>query len=92
MLSIYCYNVAMKYGFKYSLNVKDYSKNAAKNFSITRLIIYTLFSLFLTIMLLITSIQYKYEGKALFFTGIAFVLIFGYTILNIKALIIKLKK
>lgn len=77
---------------KQKLNIKDYSKNAAKNFSYRRLIIYTILSLTLTILLAISAIQSKYEGKALFFVFIAFIMIAGYTILNIIALINKTKE
>ena len=81
----------MRYGFKYRLNIKDYTKNAAKNFSLTKLIIFVALSLTLTIMLFVTSLQYDYQGVALLFTGLAFILILGYTILNISALIKKIK-
>ena len=37
-----------------SLNIKDYTKNAARYFSYTRLIIYTVLSLVLTIALIIS--------------------------------------
>ena len=82
----------MKYGFKRSLDIQGYPENAAKNFSITRIIIYTMFSLLLTVALFITSIQSNYEGTALLFTSAAFVLILGFTFLNIKALILKIKE
>ena len=82
----------MKYGFKRRLDVKGYPENAARNFSFTRIIIYTAFSLILTIALLITTVQSNYQGTALLFTAIAFVLILGFTILNIKALILKYKE
>lgn len=81
----------MRYGFKHRLNVADYSKNAAKNFSFYKLLTITLISIVLTIMLLVTSLQYNYQGKALLFVGIAFMLIFGYSILNIQALLIKIR-
>lgn len=77
---------------KYPLNIKGYPKNAAKNFSLTKLIVYTAISLLLTIMLLVTTIQYDYAGTALLFTSIAFFLIAGYTVLNVLAIIEKLKK
>lgn len=82
----------MKYGFRRNLDIKGYPQNAAKNFSFTRILIYTAFSLILTIALFITTLQSNYQGTALLFTGIAFVLIVGFTILNIKALIIKVKE
>lgn len=91
MNTIYCYNVPMRAGFKYSLNIKDYPENAAKNFSMTRLITFTVVSIVLTIMLLVSIIQNGYQGKALVFTGLAFLCILGYSILNILALIIKTK-
>lgn len=81
----------MKYGYRRNLDIKGYPENAAKNFSFTRIIIYTAFSLILTMALLITTIQSNYEGTALLFTAIAFALILGFTILNIKALILKYK-
>ncbi|GEM_PF-5118432 len=73
------------------LNIKDYTKNAAKNFSMTRLIIYTAFSLLLTVLLLVTTIQYGYTGKALMFTLIALLAIAAYTVLNVIALITKIR-
>ena len=82
----------MKYGFKRRLDVKGYPENAARNFSFTRIIIYTAFSLILTIALLITTVQSNYQGTALLFTAIAFALILGFTIFNIKALILKYKE
>lgn len=80
------------YMIKHPLNIKGYPKNAAKNFSLTKLIVYTAISLLLTIMLLVTTIQYDYAGTALLFTSIAFFLIAGYTVLNVLAIIEKLKK
>lgn len=77
---------------KYRLNVSGYVDNAAKKFSTLRLTIYTVISLILTILLGISCVKEKYEGIALLFTSIALVLIAGYTILNIKALIKKLGK
>lgn len=77
---------------KYPLNIKGYPKNAAKNFSLTKLIIFTAFSLLLTIMLAVTTYQYDYAGTALLFTSIAFFLIAGFTVLNVLAIIYKLKK
>lgn len=74
---------------KQSLNIANYSKNAAKNFSYTRLVIYTIISMLLTVSLVITMIQYKYEGKAFLFNAVALVMIVGYLFLNIKAIIIK---
>lgn len=82
----------MRYGFKRRLDIAGYAENAAKNFSLTRIIVFTLLSLVLTILLLVTSIQAQYEGTAMLFTGLVFFAILGYTILNIKALIIKIKK
>ena len=76
---------------KKSLNIKDYSKNAAKNFTYTRLVIYTALSLLLTIALIITMIEYKYEGTAFLFNAVALFMIAGYTFLNIEALITKYK-
>ena len=72
-----------------SLDIANYSKNAAKNFSYTRLVIYTIISMLLTVSLVITMIQYKYEGKAFLFNAVALVMIVGYLFLNIKAIIIK---
>lgn len=80
-----------KYGFKYSLDIKNYPQNAAKNFPLSRIIFYTCFSVLLTVLLAITTIKAGYTGKALLFSGIAFILILGYSVLNIMALIIKLK-
>lgn len=81
----------MRYGFKHKLNIQDYSNNAAKNFSLTRIAIYTAISLILTILLGINLVQSNYQGKALLFTGVAFICILGYTLLNISALIKKIK-
>lgn len=82
----------MRYGFKRNLDIKGYPENAAKNFSFMRIIIYTILSLILTLALFISTLQSNYQGIALLFTAIAFTLILGFTILNIKALIIKTKK
>lgn len=82
----------MRYGFKHKLNIKGYPDNAAKNFSLTRLVIYTLFSLFLTIMLLVTSLDKHYEGLAFMVTAMTFILILGFTVLNIIAIIRKLNE
>jgi len=81
------YTIVMKARPK--LNIKNYPENAANNFTLGRIVVYTLISLALSILLVITS--FGYEGKAMIFTGIAFFMIAGYTILNIKALIIKIK-
>lgn len=78
-------------GFKYRLDVMNYPSNAANNFSFLKLIIFTCVSLILTIALLVNTINQGYTGKALVFTSLAFLLIFGYSILNIIALIIKIK-
>ena len=91
MISNTCYNVPMRYGLKYKLNIQDYTKNAAKKFSYVKLIIFTIISLALTILLLISALQSNYQGIAFIFTGLVFILIFGYTILNISALIKKIK-
>lgn len=76
---------------KYNLNISGYVDNAANKFSMKRLVVYTIISIVLTILLLINFIQENYEGRALLFTGVALILILGYTILNIKALIKKVK-
>ena len=81
----------MRYGFKRNLNIQDYTKNAAKNFSMTRLIVYTIISAILTVLLFVTSLQYNYEGVAFIFTGLVFLAIFGYTVLNICAIVKKIK-
>lgn len=81
----------MKYGFKRRLNIKDYTKNAQKNFSVGRLFLYTALSVALTVMLFVTSINEHYEGTAFIFTWFVFVLILGFTVLNIIALINKIK-
>ena len=75
-----------------SLNIKVYANNAAKNFTYTRLIIYTVISLLLTIALIVTMIEYKYEGTAFVFNAAALVMITGYLFLNIKAILTKYKK
>lgn len=79
----------MRRGFKYKLNIKDYPFNAAKNFSMTKLVTFTAISIVLTVMLLISIIQNNYQGKALVFTGLAFICVLGYSILNICALVVK---
>ena len=76
---------------KYNLNISGYVDNAASKFSMKRLVIYTAISSILTILLFINFLQENYEGKALLFTGVALILILGYTILNIKALIKKIQ-
>lgn len=74
---------------RHSLDVANYSNNAANNFSYTRLIVYTIISLLLSVILIVTMIKYKYEGKAFLFNAVALVMITGYLFLNIKALFIK---
>lgn len=74
------------------LNIKDYTKNAAKYFSYKKLIIFIIVSLLLTILLAISIFKSEYEGVGLIFSTIVLALIFGYTILNIVALITKIKK
>ena len=76
---------------KYNLNIAEYSDNAAKNFSKKRLIMYTVVSLILTILLVISSVKEHYTGRALIFTSIVTVIIAGYTTLNIMALIKKMQ-
>ena len=76
---------------KYNLNISGYVDNATNKFSMKRLVVYTIISIVLTVLLLINFIQENYEGRALLFTGVALILILGYTILNIKALIKKIK-
>lgn len=73
-----------------ALNIKDYTKNAAINFTYTRLIIYTVVSLILSISLIVTMIEYKYEGTAFLFNAVALVMIVGYLFLNIKAILTKI--
>ena len=75
---------------KYGLNIPGYVDNAAEKFSYRRLIIYTVISLVLTILLIISAFKEKYTGKAMIFTSIVIVIIAGYTTLNIKALITKI--
>ena len=73
------------------LNIKDYTKNAAKNFTYGRLFIYLAISLALTILLILSIVKSKYTGKALLFSSLALIMIAAYTILNIVALIKKIK-
>jgi len=73
------------------LDIKNYVENASNNFSLNRLIAYTLISIILTVLLAITTIKQDYSGTPLIYISIAFVLILGYTILNILALIRKIK-
>lgn len=75
-----------------SLNVKDYVKNAAKHFSFTRLFIYLFVSLALTIGLLLSILKGQYEGVALTFSMIALLLIAGYSVMNILAIVKKIKE
>ena len=74
---------------RYPLNIKDYTKNAAKNFTYGRLFIYTGVSLALTILLILSIFKNGYTGKALLFSSLALLMIIAYTILNIIALIKK---
>lgn len=74
---------------KYSLNIAEYADNAAKRFSYKRLVIYTLISLVLTVLLIISAFKEKYTGRAMIFTSIVIVIIAGYTALNIMALVKK---
>ena len=71
------------------LNIKDYTKNAAKNFTYGRLFIYLAISLALTILLILSIIKNQYTGKALLFSSLALLMIAVYTILNVIALIKK---
>ena len=82
------YNENMKKK-KPNLNIAGYADNAARNFSYKRLIIYTIISLVLTILLIVSAVKAKYTGRALIFTSIVIVIIAGYTTLNIVALIKK---
>lgn len=74
---------------KYNLNIAGYADNAAEKFSYKRLIIYTIISLVLTVLLIISAFKEKYTGRAMIFTSIVIVIIAGYTSLNIVALIKK---
>jgi len=76
---------------KRKLDIIGYPDNAANNFSWTRLIAYTVFSIILSVLLIITTIGYQYEGKALTFSIIGILLIVGYSILNILAIIKKIR-
>lgn len=77
---------------KYQINLADYTKNAAKHFSFLKLIIFIVVSLALTAALVYSCVKEKYQGIALIFTSIAFIMIAGYAILNIMALFRKLKE
>lgn len=72
-----------------TINVKDYTKNAANHFSYKRLFIYIAISSALTILLIISIIKNAYTGKALLFSTLALLMIAIYTVLNIIALIKK---
>lgn len=74
------------------LNIKDYSKNASKNFSYTRLIIYLVISIALDTLLVISMLKQDYKGIGLVFCLIVFMLVLGFIILNIMAIIEKIKK
>ena len=74
---------------KYNLNVTGYVDNAAEKFSYKRLIVYTIISLVLTVLLIVSAFKEKYTGRAMIFTSIVIVIIAGYTTLNIAALIKK---
>ena len=73
------------------LNIKDYVKNASKNLSMTRLVIYAVVSIILAVLLIISAVQSHYQGSALLFTVIVFTLIAGYAVLNILSIIKKIQ-
>jgi len=71
------------------LNIKAYPQNAAKNFSYLKIIIFIIVSLGLSAALAWSA--KGYTGTALTFSLFAFILIFLYALLNIWALIIKIR-
>ena len=74
-----------------SLNISGYSDNAAEKFSFVRLGIYTVVSIALAIALAFSTIGQGYSNSGMIFTGIAFLMISGYALLNIIAIIKKIQ-
>lgn len=81
----------MKAKFKYRLNIVGYCDNAAQKFSYLKLIIFILVCIALALLLFNDIIKQNYQGKALLFSAIALTVIVAYLILNIIALIKKIK-
>ena len=74
------------------LDITHYVENASKNLSYKRLFIYTCMCLIFTVLMIITIIKNKYEGKALIFSSVVLILIAAYGVLNILALFRKNKE
>lgn len=74
------------------LDIAHYVENASKNLSYKRLFIYTCICLIFTVLMIITIIKNKYEGKALIFSSVVLILIAAYGVLNILALFRKNKE
>lgn len=74
------------------LDIAHYVENATKNLSYRRLFIYTCVCIIFTILMILTIINNKYEGKALIFSSIVLILIASYGVLNILALFRKSNK
>lgn len=68
------------------LDIAHYVENASKNLSYRRLFIYTCISIVFTVLMILTIIKNKYEGKALIFSSVVLILIAAYGVLNILAL------
>jgi len=68
------------------IHVLDYVDNAANNLSYARLIIYSIVSLFLTVILALNIYKEGYEGNAFVFSSIALCLIAAYALMNIVAI------
>jgi len=77
----------MKKKNRFSLN--SYPINAAKYFTFKRLIIYTAISAILSILLTLTSAGY--DGLMAVFTNFALFMILTCTIMNVMAIIIKIR-
>ena len=58
-------------------NIKNYVKNASKYFSLKKLVLFTVFSLILSVLLAISIIKAHYEGVGLIFSIIVLALIIG---------------
>lgn len=71
------------------LSLKTYPIYAAKAFSFTKLILYTLFSTILAVLLPLTSAGYK--GLTAVFTNFALFMVLAYTIMNVMAIVIKIR-
>ena len=77
---------------KYKLDIVNYCENAAKNFSMNKLLTFTAVSLVLTVLLAVTTYKQHYVGTPFIFCILVLCIISAYTFMNLKAILIKIKK